>query len=90
MRYEVVYSTMRARRIASLVAVVLLAGCANTPMGRSIREGFFTQARAIDAYNGKTQEDIPRSKECQFTQLIGQPLSAVIECFANPGTATDS
>lgn len=79
-----VYPTMGARGIILLAAVVLLAGCANTPMGRSIREGFYTQARALYAYQGDTQEDIPRLKECQFTQLIGQPLSAVIECFGKP------
>jgi len=75
---------MRARGIIPLAAVVLLAGCANTPLGRSVREGFYTQARVIDAYGGEVQEDVPKSTACQFTQLIGQPLFAVTECFGKP------
>ena len=88
MRYDLgdygVYSTLRARGIVPFAAAVLLAGWANTPMGRSIREGFYTQARAIDAYSGEIQKDVPKSKEGQFTQLIGQPLSSIIECFGKP------
>lgn len=79
-----IFSAMRASVIISLAMVMLLAGCANTPLGRSVREGFYTQARAIDAYNGEVQKDVPKSTECQFTQLIGQPLSAVTECFGKP------
>jgi len=67
-----------------MLLVVVLAGCANTPMGRSVRESFYTQARALDSYKGEVHADVPKSQECQFAQLIGQPLAAVIECFGKP------
>lgn len=67
-----------------LLSIMILAGCANTPMGKAVRESFYTQARALDSYTGEVHADVPKSRECQFPQLIGQPLSAVIECFGKP------
>ncbi len=75
---------MRGKGIIPLAAVVLLAGCANTPMGRAVRESVYTKARALDSYTGEVHAEVPKSQECQFIQLIGQPLSAVIECFGQP------
>ena len=75
---------MRVKGFVPLAAVALLAGCANTPMGRAVRESFYTQARALDSFKGEIHADVPKSQECQFAQLIRQPLSAVIGCFGQP------
>lgn len=66
------------------LSIMMLAGCANTPMGKAVRESVYTQARARDSFMGEIHADVPKSQECQFAQLIGQPLSVVMECFGEP------